>query len=182
MTPGRGSELRSSWVRKYGKWLLARMEGNIRSLEYFPPLMAMAIWGQQLAGNRIVFISDNLAAVANARKQSAGSHSVMCLPRLFCFCRLLDNIQTQYHREGERQLSFPLNLKLRKHGWLSPRQSQQPQIFSSVGEMAGYILSVTCIFSAPNVSIQEHFHLSLVSFEYRILAMCQEMPEQSLRS
>lgn len=52
-------------------------------LDFFPILVAVVIWGMELANKRVCFRSNNVAVVHVINHQPSRSHRVMMLERAF---------------------------------------------------------------------------------------------------
>ena len=82
-----------------GKWFQGRwppeillMEKSIAWLEFFPIVVAVALWGRLLVGKRILIRSDNEAVVAILNKQSSKCADIMNLVRFFVLQCLKHNV------------------------------------------------------------------------------------------
>ncbi|XP_041429517.1 uncharacterized protein LOC121397210 isoform X1 [Xenopus laevis] len=62
-------------------WVAARSTVNLNLLELFPIVVAVEIWGRQLANNSVVFHSDNMSTVMAINNLKSGSRPVLGLLR-----------------------------------------------------------------------------------------------------
>jgi hypothetical protein len=88
---GYGAIFDSRWF--YGKWEDISMENfHITFKEFFPIVVAMELWGDQLANRCILFYSDNSAVVDIINKTSSKDRDIMCLVRRLVLTCLRHNI------------------------------------------------------------------------------------------
>jgi hypothetical protein len=87
---GFGGFFKGSWFQ--GKWPKDLSKQSIAWLEFFPILVAIVLWGNQLQGKRIILRSDNQAVVAIINKQTSKCPKIMKLVRFFVLQCLKSNI------------------------------------------------------------------------------------------
>ncbi len=78
---GFGGYYRGQWFQ--GRWPEQEKERSIAWLEFFPIVVSVVLWGEQLKGKRIVIRSDNKPAVAIINKQTSKCPDIMKLLRFF---------------------------------------------------------------------------------------------------
>lgn len=61
------------------KWINAGFTRNITLLEYFPIMVAVEIWGEQLRNKKVLFPTDNQAVVQIINTLSSKSIHVMAM-------------------------------------------------------------------------------------------------------
>ena len=88
-----------------GKWPDSWKSLNITTLELYPILAAIAVWGPGLANKSIEFWTDNAALVSVINKQSSKEKTVMCLVRkLVLYCLRFNICFSCSHIPGSRNL------------------------------------------------------------------------------
>ena len=82
-TEGFGGFFRGEWFQ--GRWPedIIRRSLSIAWMEFFPVVVATAVWGHKLEGKRVIFRSDNESVVAIINKQSFPCPDIMHLVRIF---------------------------------------------------------------------------------------------------
>jgi len=82
---GFGVYFRGSWThaRWPNEWHESGLTANICLLEFFPLLVAIHIWGQELRNKKIIFYSDNVAVVQAVNSMTSKSEDMMVLLRSF---------------------------------------------------------------------------------------------------
>ncbi|XP_072051535.1 uncharacterized protein [Amphiura filiformis] len=79
---GFGGYFQGKWFQ--GKWPNAKFKNrSIAWLEFFPILVSVVLWGEQLTGKRIMLRSDNMPVVKIINKQSSKCPQIMKLVRFF---------------------------------------------------------------------------------------------------
>ncbi len=87
---GFGGYFKGRWFQ--GKWPDSKKERSIAWLEFFPIVVSVVLWGDQLKGKRIILRSDNMPAVAIINKQLSKCPHIMKLLRFFILQRLKSNV------------------------------------------------------------------------------------------
>jgi hypothetical protein len=87
---GYGATLRSQWF--YGAWDAAWMNQSTSLLELYPIVLAVKLWGPQLANQCILFRTDNEALVDIINQQSSKDVRIMHLVRELVLRCLVQNI------------------------------------------------------------------------------------------
>jgi hypothetical protein len=86
----------------YGRWPTAWSEYNIVTLEFYPIVLAIRVWGSTMANQAIVFHTDNLALVHIINKQSSKDKPTMVLVRqLVLLCLQYNILFTAVHIPGK---------------------------------------------------------------------------------
>ena len=80
----------SNWVN--GSWPHPWDKFHITILELYPILLALELWGSQLANHSVLFLCDNEAVVHIINKQSSKEPKVMVLVRQLVLCTLKFNL------------------------------------------------------------------------------------------
>ena len=65
----------------FGPWPQEWLHRNIAFLEFFPIVLSLHLWGDEMANKRILFFSDNEAIVHVINKQSCKDSSLMFFVR-----------------------------------------------------------------------------------------------------
>ena len=91
-TIGFGGYFQGQWFN--GVWPLQTKVStpSIAWLEFFPVVVALTLWGQQLKGKRILIRSDNAAVVSIVNTQSSKCPRIMNLVRFFVLKCLNNNV------------------------------------------------------------------------------------------
>ncbi len=90
-----------------GRWFCERWKNSctnfsITWMEFFPILIAVVLWGDELKGKRVVLRSDNQSVVAIINKQSSKCPNIMKLVRFFVLQCLKCNLKfTARHISGK---------------------------------------------------------------------------------
>ena len=87
---GYGALFNTHWF--FGSWPESWQSLNITALELFPIVIALHIWGDQLADKCVTFVTDNAALVDIINKQTSKHKIVMILIRDVVFTTLKFNI------------------------------------------------------------------------------------------
>ncbi len=88
---GFGGFYNGKWFQ--GKWPSAEYRSfSIAWLEFFPIVVALVVWGEELRGKRIVIRSDNKAVVSIVNRQTSKCTKIMRLVRFFVLQCLKMNI------------------------------------------------------------------------------------------
>ena len=87
---GYGALFKTHWF--YGSWPESWQSLNITVLELFPIVIALHIWGDQLADKCVTFVTDNAALVDIINKQTSKHKIVMILIRDMVLTTLKFNI------------------------------------------------------------------------------------------
>lgn len=87
---GYGALFNTHWF--YGSWPASWQSLNITALELFPLVIALHIWGDQLADKCVTFVTDNAALVDIINKQTSKHKIVMILIRDMVLTTLKFNI------------------------------------------------------------------------------------------
>ena len=96
---GYGVLFKTHWF--YGSWPESWQSLNITVLELFPIVIALHIWGDQLADKCVTFVTDNAALVDIINKQTSKHKIVMILIRDMVLTTLKFNIfSTARHLQG----------------------------------------------------------------------------------
>eukprot|EP00079_Xenopus_tropicalis_P012677 XP_002939985.2 PREDICTED: uncharacterized protein LOC100487960 isoform X1 [Xenopus tropicalis] len=61
------------------EWIEDKLTSNLTLLELFPIIVAMELWGTQLANRAVVFYTDNMSVVMAINNLTSGSRPVLCL-------------------------------------------------------------------------------------------------------
>jgi len=94
---------RGKWFN--GKWRKSCANYSIAWMEFFPILVAVVLWGEELKGRRIVLRSDNQSAVNIINKQTSRCPSIMKLVRFFVLQCLKCNLAfTARHIPGKHNI------------------------------------------------------------------------------
>ena len=102
---GFGAFFQNKWA--VGEWPAqvqeAELYKDITFKELFPIVLALSLWGSELANQRVIFHCDNMSVVCIINKQSAKSKPVMWLVRKLVHSCLFYNIVLKAkHIEGSR--------------------------------------------------------------------------------
>lgn len=94
---GFGGFFSDKWFQ--GRWPQAinHTTRSIAWLEFFPIVVAVALWSESLQGKRIIIRSDNAAAVSIINKQSSKCPRIMGLVRFFVLQCLKSNVAFKAH-------------------------------------------------------------------------------------
>jgi hypothetical protein len=104
---GMGIYLKGKWAQaKWGDHFQAETEGNnITFLEYFPILVALHIFGEEVRNKKVLFHCDNAAVVEIFNQQTSKCPRVMDLVRpLVLKCMELNTVIRANHIKGEHNI------------------------------------------------------------------------------
>ena len=87
---GYGAVFGTHWL--YGKWPPSWHDLNIATLELFPIVIALHIWGPKIANTCIILFTDNAALVDIINKQTSKDKVIMIFVRSLVLCCLKFNI------------------------------------------------------------------------------------------
>ncbi len=128
---GFGAYFRGKW--SFGVWPAdwhkAGLTSDITVLEYFPILVAIHIWGDELRNKKVLFKCDNSAVVHIINTQTCKSDRVMVMVRLLTLkCLQLNLVIKAEHVPGSSNvLADSLSrLQMRRFRELAPEAEQQP--------------------------------------------------------
>ena len=76
----------------YGEWPDNWRHRNITLLEFYPIVLSLHLWGNQMRNQRILFFTDNEALVYVINKQSCRDKQLMFFVRKLVLVRLSHNI------------------------------------------------------------------------------------------
>ena len=113
------------------EWHDNGLTSDITILEYFPILVAVHIWGRQLANKKVLFKCDNQAVVNIINNQTSKSDRVMVLVRAFMLQWLKLNIVFMAeHVPGSKNLITDSlsRLQMEKFRKLAPNADKHLQI------------------------------------------------------
>ncbi|XP_061170276.1 uncharacterized protein LOC133179566 [Saccostrea echinata] len=124
---GHGGVFGKQWF--YGEWTTEWTKHHISVKELFPIVVAVHLWGNQMANKRICFFSDNMAVVYVINKQSAKDQSIMnLLRRLIVQCLKFNILFYAKHVPGVKNiLSDKLSrLQIQQFRELAPHMDKSP--------------------------------------------------------
>ena len=124
-TLGYGAVLGSSWF--YGAWSQQWVNQNITLLELYPIVLAVQIWGNRLANERIIFHTDNQALVPVIIKQLSKDRAIMCLVRKLVITCLRFNILFQAQHIPGKANDHLSRLQVSAFLAKAPSASSQPE-------------------------------------------------------
>ena len=104
---GMGIYLKGKWAQaKWGDHFKAETEGNnITFLEYFPILVALHLFGEEVRNKKVLFHCDNAAVVEIINQQTSRCPRVMNLVRpLVLKCMELNTVIRAKHIKGEHNI------------------------------------------------------------------------------
>ena len=114
----------SSWVN--GSWPTSWHKFNITLLELYPIMLALELWGSQLANHAVLFLCDNEAVVHIINKQSSKEPNIMVLVRRLVLSALKFNIlfkakhiPGKHNNIADRLSRFQVNEARRLAPWLA---------------------------------------------------------------
>ncbi|XP_078356424.1 uncharacterized protein LOC144641267 [Oculina patagonica] len=115
----------------YGKWPDSWKDHSISFLEFFPIVLGLSLWGEELQNKRVLFVTDNESIVHVINKQTAKDRKLLSLLRTLVLICLQNNILFRAsHIEGARNiLADSLSrLQVDKFKALAPDMNLQPTI------------------------------------------------------
>ena len=119
----------------FGRWPVAWKALNITTLELYPIVAAIALWGPALANKNLLLMTDNASLVAVLNKQSCKEKQVMFLIRKFVlYCLKFNICCSALHVPGSHNLIADSLSRLqmdrfhRLAPWANPTPSQLPRI------------------------------------------------------
>ena len=96
---GYGAVYGNQWF--HGTWPTSWLKHNITTLELYPIVAAVLVWGEEWKNKNVCFYTDNEALVAIINKQTSRDHCVMTLIRkLVLTCLQLNVSFTARHIAG----------------------------------------------------------------------------------
>ena len=87
---GFGAVFGNQWC--YGTWPSDWVHRNIAFLVFYPIVLSVCLWGQEMQNRRILFFTDNAALVSVINKQSCRDKSLMFFVRKLVLTCLKNNI------------------------------------------------------------------------------------------
>ena len=87
---GFGAVFGNQWC--YGTWPSDWVHRHIAFLEFYPIVLSVCLWGQEMQNRRILFFTDNAALVSVINKQSCRDKSLMFFVRKLVLTCLKNNI------------------------------------------------------------------------------------------
>ena len=112
-------------------WHDSGLTSDITILEFYPILVAVHVWGRQLANKKVLFKCDNQAVVNIINNQTSKSDRVMVLVRAFTLqCLKLNIVFRAEHVPGSKNLITDSlsRLQMEKFRQLAPNADKHPQI------------------------------------------------------
>jgi hypothetical protein len=110
-TKGFAAVLGSRWVA--AEWSEDWKQHHINTLELFPIVLAVEMWGHLLANHRVLFPSDNMATVQVINATSSKCPHMMILVRRLVVAALTHNIEFRSeHVAGKSNLVADLLSRL----------------------------------------------------------------------
>jgi hypothetical protein len=112
-------------------WHDTGLTNDITILEYFPILVAIYIWGEELSNKKVLFKCDNQAVVNIINKQTSKSEKIMVLVRAFTLQCLRSNILFRAeHVPGAHNLMADSlsRFQLDKFRQLAPNSQPHPRL------------------------------------------------------
>ena len=113
----------------YGKWPESWKGHNITTLELYPIVVAIVLWGPGLANKNLELMTDNSALVSIINKQTAKEKHVMCLIRkLVLYCLKFNLCCSARHVPGARNLIADSlsRLQMDRFSRLAPWENPSP--------------------------------------------------------
>lgn len=122
----RGRWCASAWP---DRWVELGLTRDITFLEFFPVVVALFLWGSELANSTVRFWCDNMAVVRIINKQTSRSTRVMRLVRVFVLrCLQLNLLFTARHVPGiDNAIPDSLSrFQVKRFRTLAPEASSDP--------------------------------------------------------